>query len=107
MRKQPPRANGLPTESFIIYDESSSYRGDDYLIHSDYPIETYLLKNATAGKPVSYARIGLKLQHQRKKSPLTNKSVFDNRIPIISAHCKLPYVGLQPKPVHNSLFSLI
>jgi hypothetical protein len=41
-RKPPPRANGPPTESFIIYDESSSPGADDYIIDADYPIETYL-----------------------------------------------------------------
>ena len=41
-RKPHPRANGPPTESFIIYDESSSPSADDYLIDADYPIETYL-----------------------------------------------------------------
>ena len=59
-RKPLPRANGPPTESFIIYDESSSPGVDDYIIDADrstlsldsevlegrlstgYPIETYL-----------------------------------------------------------------
>ncbi len=41
-RKPHPRANGPPTESFIIYDESSSPGADDYLIDVQYPIETYL-----------------------------------------------------------------
>ena len=41
-RKPPPRANSPPTESFIIYDESSSPSADDYIIDVDYPIETYL-----------------------------------------------------------------
>ncbi len=41
-RKPPPRANGPPTESFIIYDQSSSPGADDYIIDADYPIETYL-----------------------------------------------------------------
>ncbi len=40
-RKPPPRANGPPTESFIIYDESSSPGADDYLVDVQYPIETY------------------------------------------------------------------
>ncbi|CAB1065625.1 hypothetical protein D1BOALGB6SA_10422 [Olavius sp. associated proteobacterium Delta 1] len=58
--KPPPRANSLPTESFIICDESSAPRTDDYLIDADrttlsfdpealegrlstgYPIETYI-----------------------------------------------------------------
>ena len=31
-RKPAPRANGPPTEAFIIYDESSSPSADDYLI---------------------------------------------------------------------------
>ncbi len=30
-RKPPPRANSPPTESFIIYDESSSPGADDYI----------------------------------------------------------------------------
>jgi len=30
-RKPPPRANSPPTESFIIYDESSSPSEDDYI----------------------------------------------------------------------------
>ena len=41
-RKLPPRANSPPTESFIIYDESSTTGADDYIIDADYPIETYL-----------------------------------------------------------------
>jgi hypothetical protein len=40
--KPPARANSPPTESFIIYDMSSSPDADDYLIDGDYPIETYL-----------------------------------------------------------------
>ncbi len=40
--KPPPRANGPPNETFIIYDESSSPGADDYLIDENYPIETYL-----------------------------------------------------------------
>jgi hypothetical protein len=38
-RKPPPRANGPPTESFIIYDESSSPGADDYIIDANYPID--------------------------------------------------------------------
>ncbi len=41
-RKPAPRANGPPTEAFIINDEASSPGADDYLIDADYPIETYL-----------------------------------------------------------------
>ncbi len=41
-RKPPARANGPPTEAFIIYDQSSSPSADDYLLDADYPIETYL-----------------------------------------------------------------
>jgi hypothetical protein len=50
-RKPPARANSPPTESFIIYDMSSSPSADDYIIDVDrstlrlstgYPIETYL-----------------------------------------------------------------
>ena len=41
-RKPPPRANSPPTESSIIYDDSSSPDADAYLIDADYPIETYL-----------------------------------------------------------------
>ncbi len=41
-RKAPPRANSPPTESCIIYDESSSPSADDYIIDADYPMETYL-----------------------------------------------------------------
>jgi len=37
--KPPARANGPPTEAFIIYDESSSPGADDYLIDADYPID--------------------------------------------------------------------
>jgi hypothetical protein len=49
-RKPPARANSLPTESFIIYDECSSPSADDYIIDVDrttlrlstgYPMETY------------------------------------------------------------------
>ncbi len=41
-RKPPPRATGPPAEGIIIYDESSAPGADDYIIDSDYPIETYL-----------------------------------------------------------------
>jgi hypothetical protein len=50
-RKPPQQANGLPTEAFVIYDESSSPSADDYMMDADhstmrlstgYPIETYL-----------------------------------------------------------------
>ena len=41
-RKPPARANSPPTESLIIYDESSSPCADDYIIDADYPIETYI-----------------------------------------------------------------
>ena len=41
-KKPAPRANGPPTEIFIIYDESSPPSADDYLIDADYPIEIYL-----------------------------------------------------------------
>jgi hypothetical protein len=41
-RKPSPRANSPPTESFILYDESSSPSADDYIIDAGYPIETYL-----------------------------------------------------------------
>ena len=41
-RKPTPIANGPPSEVIIIYDESSSSSADDYMIDSDYPIETYL-----------------------------------------------------------------
>ncbi|CAB1082615.1 hypothetical protein D1AOALGA4SA_10217 [Olavius algarvensis Delta 1 endosymbiont] len=41
-RKPPARANSPPTETFIIYDESSSPSADDYIIDIDYPMETYL-----------------------------------------------------------------
>ncbi len=39
-RKPPPRANGPPSEAFIIYDQSSSPGADDYIIDADYPIES-------------------------------------------------------------------
>jgi hypothetical protein len=41
-RKPPARANGPPTDTIIIYDESSAPSADDYMIDADYPIETYL-----------------------------------------------------------------
>ncbi len=50
-RKPPARANSPPTESLIIYDESSSPCADDYIIDADrstlrlstgYPIESYI-----------------------------------------------------------------
>jgi hypothetical protein len=41
-RKLPARAHGPPTETFIIYDESSSPSADDYLMEGDHPIESYL-----------------------------------------------------------------
>jgi len=40
--KPAPRANDPPTETIIIYDQSSSPGPDDYLIDSSYPIESYL-----------------------------------------------------------------
>jgi hypothetical protein len=40
--RPPPRANSPPTESFILYDESSSPSADDYIIDADYPVEAYL-----------------------------------------------------------------
>ena len=51
-RKPPPRANGPPTETIIIYDESSAPSADDpaslltlrrtgYIIDPDYPVEAY------------------------------------------------------------------
>ncbi len=40
-RKPPPRANGPPSDTFMIHDESSSPSADYYLIDADYPIETY------------------------------------------------------------------
>ena len=36
------RANSPPTESFILYDESSSPSADDNIIGVDYPIDTSL-----------------------------------------------------------------
>ncbi len=41
-RKPPPRANDPPSEAFIIYDGSSVPSADDYIIDTDYPIESYL-----------------------------------------------------------------
>jgi len=39
--KPPPRANSPPTEAFILYDECSSPRADDYIIDANYPIPTF------------------------------------------------------------------
>ena len=39
-RKPAARANGPPTEIFIIYDQSSFPEADDYIIDADYPIES-------------------------------------------------------------------
>jgi hypothetical protein len=75
-RKPPPRANGPPAESFIIYDESSSPGADDYIIDADYPIDVSRcssknedgnlpLKNPAPGIPVSYAQIGLNCRLHR------------------------------------------
>ena len=55
----------------------------------------------------SYVLIRKIFNNPCQKPRLTNKSIFNNRILIISAYCKFPYVGLQPNPVHNLLFSLI
>jgi hypothetical protein len=41
-RNSLPRVNSPPTESFIIYDESSLPGADDNLIDAEHPIETYL-----------------------------------------------------------------
>lgn len=61
-RKPPPRANGPPIESFIIYDESSSPGADGYIIDADYLIETYIKKNPVAAALVNYTQIGLNFQ---------------------------------------------
>ncbi len=44
--KPPARAHDPPTETFIIYDESSSPNADDYLIDANYPMETYIAQMA-------------------------------------------------------------
>jgi hypothetical protein len=41
-RRLTPRANAPPTETFIIYDESSSPSADDYIVDADYPMGTCL-----------------------------------------------------------------
>jgi hypothetical protein len=63
--------------------------------------------NLITGGTYAGGEINHACHHPRIKSPLTTKSVFDSLILIISAHCTFPYVGLQPNPVYNSLFSLI
>ena len=92
-RKPPARANGPPTESLIIYDESSSPGVEDYLIDANrttlrlstgYSIDlsrrssknkdgNLHLKNPAAGKAVSYAQICLNAQFHVKKTMLTIK----------------------------------
>ena len=77
-RKPPPRANGPLTESFIIYDESSSPSADDYIIDVDrtalsfgpedlegrlsigYPIETYLKKILLQAKHWAMLELAIK-----------------------------------------------
>ncbi|CAB1065187.1 hypothetical protein D1BOALGB6SA_9984 [Olavius sp. associated proteobacterium Delta 1] len=58
-RKPPPRANGPPADTIIIYDESSWPSADDYLIDADcttlrlstgYQFVTYLQKNPASSK---------------------------------------------------------
>jgi hypothetical protein len=44
------------------------------------------LKNSTAGKPVSYAQTGLKLQSRRKKLILTKKPALVIRMSIVCAN---------------------
>ena len=99
--KPPPKAHGPPIEAFSIYDDLPTPGRDDYLIDSDCWAEAYLQKDPTPGKAVSYARIGQKLQPQRKKSPLTTKSAFDSWILIVCAQCPFPYAGLKLKPILN------
>ncbi len=41
-RKPPACANRPPSETFIIYDETSSPSADDYLIDASYPMQSYL-----------------------------------------------------------------
>ena len=40
-RKPPPCANSPPAGAYIIYDQSLSPSANDYIIDTDYPIETY------------------------------------------------------------------
>ena len=58
--KPPARANGPPTESFIIYDESSSPSADDYLIDADYPIDLSRRssKNEDGNLPLKKSSLG-------------------------------------------------
>jgi len=49
-RKPPPRANNPPTESFIIYDESSSLCADDYIT----PLEAGLKPTFKKIQPQAY-----------------------------------------------------
>jgi len=41
-RKPPPRTNSPPTESFIIYENSSGPSAEDYIIDSDNLVEASL-----------------------------------------------------------------
>jgi hypothetical protein len=91
-RKPTPRANGPPSQAFIIYDESSSPGADNppsvLLLRRNklsdrsrdsrqvIQLKPTYKKNPAPGKPASDARIDLKLQPQRKKLILTIKAAL-------------------------------
>jgi hypothetical protein len=113
-RKPPARANGPPTEAFIIYDQSSSPGADDYIIDADrstlrlstgYPIDlsrrssknedgnSTFKKIQPQGIPVSYAQIGLRLQSRRKKLILTTKPALVIQMNIVCVNGRFNMLG--------------
>jgi hypothetical protein len=99
--KPPPCANDQPPETIIIYDQSSAFSAENYIIDIDYPIEAYLKKNLAAGTPTIYARICRKAQFQLKKSILTTTSTSVSSSGIGSAQLPPQDVGLRLIPVQN------
>ena len=47
-----------------------------------------------------------KIGSTAQKTPLTNKSAFDNWIPIVFVYLRLPYIELQLNPIYNSNLSM-
>jgi hypothetical protein len=77
-RKPPPRANGPPTESFIIYDQSSSPDADDYIIDAD-----RTTMRLSTGYPIDLSRRSSKNEDGnlplKKSSPRHTGELCSNR----------------------------
>jgi hypothetical protein len=83
-RKPPPRANGPPAETIIIYDQSSAPRADDYLVRLRRIIrmKPTFKKIQLRANPPEADRICLNTQFQLKKSILTTKPAYVIRLSI-------------------------